>query len=80
MLESDSKQFSSVLLSPLIDGVVEGDTRDNPAEIPFQSFLQEALVSSSGVGRDVFDVVHTAFALPTTALPTLQGARKDDFG
>ena len=30
-----------------------GDTRDESAEIPFQSFLQEALVSSSGMDRDV---------------------------
>ena len=27
--------------------------RDDPAEILFQTFLQEALVSSSGMGRDV---------------------------
>ena len=31
----------------------QGDTRDNSAEIPFQSFLQEVLVISSGMGRDV---------------------------
>ena len=30
-----------------------GDMRDDSAEILFQSFLQEALVSSSGMGRDV---------------------------
>ena len=30
-----------------------GDTRDDSAEILFRSFLQEALVSSSGMGRDV---------------------------
>ena len=29
------------------------DTRDDSAEILFLSFLQEALVSSSGLGRDV---------------------------
>ena len=29
------------------------DMRDNSAEILFQSFLQVALVSSSGIGRDV---------------------------
>ena len=32
---------------------------DDSAEILFQSFLQEALVSSSGMGRDV----HSSFAL-----------------
>ena len=30
-----------------------GDMRDDSAEILFQSFLQEALVGSSGMGRDV---------------------------
>ena len=31
-------------------------------------------------GCPLFDVVHPAFHLPTTALPTLQGALKDGFG
>ena len=30
-----------------------GDMKDNSAEILFQCFLQEALVSSSGTGRNV---------------------------
>ena len=30
-----------------------GDMRDNSAEIPFSSFLQDAFVSSSSMGRDV---------------------------
>ena len=30
-----------------------GDMRDDSAEILFQSFLQEALVSRSGMGRDI---------------------------
>ena len=30
-----------------------GDTRDDSAELLYQSFLQEAIVSSSGMGRDV---------------------------
>ena len=55
--------------------------RDDSAETLFQSFLQEALVISSGMGRcPLFDVVHTAFSLPTTASPTVQGALKDGFG
>ena len=57
--------------------------RDNSAEIFFQTFLQEALVSSSGMDRDVhtlLDVVHPAFPLSTTASPTLQGALEDGFG
>ena len=38
-------------------------------------------MSSSGVGRDVHsDVVYPACPLPTTMLPTLQGALKDGFG
>ena len=33
-----------------------------------------------GQGCPLFDVVHPAFTLPTTASPTLQGALKDGFG
>ena len=50
--------------------------RDNSLEILFQSFLHEALLSSSGLGR----YVHSAFPLPTTASPTLQGALKNNLG
>ena len=46
--------ISSVRFSPLTDWVVVGDVRDDSAEILFQSYLQETLVSSSGMGRDVF--------------------------
>ena len=55
--------------------------REDSAEILLQSFLEGAIVSSSGMGRDVhfFDVVHQAFPLPTTASPTLQGALEDGF-
>ena len=53
---------------------------DDSAEILFQSFLLEAIVSSSGTGRDVhLGDVHSAFPLPTTASPTLQGDPKTDF-
>ena len=34
-----------------------GNMRDNSAEILFQSFLQEALVSSSGKGKDVHSLM-----------------------
>ena len=57
--------------------------RDDSAEILFQSFLWEAAVSRSGMGRDMcfFDVVHPpALPLHTTASPTLQSALKDGFG
>ena len=56
------------------------DVRDNSAAI--------AVKSSAGGHRDQFwrrqgrpllDVVHSAFALPTTVLPTLRGAPKDGF-
>ena len=61
-------------------GVGVGGGGDDLAEILVQSFLQEALVSSSDKGRDVHSIdVHPAFPLPTTASPTLQGALKDGF-
>ena len=49
--------------------------RDDSAEILFQSFLQEALVSSSGIeqGCPLFAIVHPAFSLLTAVLSTLQG-------
>ena len=55
---------------------------DDSAEILFQSFLQVAIVSSSGMDRicSLFDVVHPAFPLPTKASPALQGALEDGFG
>ena len=46
-------QFSSVQFNPLTNWVIREDMRDDSAEILFQSFLWEALVSSSGMGRDV---------------------------
>ena len=57
------------------------DMMDNSAEILFPSFLQEALVSSSGHGQGcpLFDVVHPSIPLLTTS-PTLKSALKDDFG
>ena len=48
MFSSVQFQFSS-----LTDWVIGGDMTDNSAEILFRSFLQKALVSSSGMGRDV---------------------------
>ena len=53
--------------------------RDDSAEILRQSFLQEALLSKSGMGRDVHDVVHPAYPLPTTASSTLYSALRDGF-
>ena len=56
--------------------------RDNSAEILSQSLLQKALVSSSGMGRDVHSLMMSIqhFLLPTTASPILLGALKDGFG
>ena len=52
-----------------------GDMRNDSAEMLFQSFLQKALVSSSGIGQGcpLFDVVHPALS------PTLEGTLKDGF-
>ena len=43
-----------------------------PAEGPCDQFWH-------GQGHALFDVVHPAFPPPTTVLPTLQGALKNDF-
>ena len=50
-----SVQFSSV--QSLYRMGRRGDMRDNSAEILFQIFLQEALVGSSGMGRDVHSLM-----------------------
>ena len=46
----------------------QGDMTDYTAEIFFHSFLQKALVSSSGMGRDVHTLMLSIqqFPLPTT--------------
>ena len=57
--------------------------RDDSAEVLFQSPVLEAIVSMKlwhGQGCPLFDVVYTAFPLPITALPILQGALKDGSG
>ena len=55
---------SSVQFSPSIEWVVEGDMRDNSAEINFQSFLQEVILRSSkqGQGRPLIDVVRPVYS------------------
>ena len=47
------KTINSLQFSPLTHWIVEADMRNDSAEILFQSFLQEAFVSSSGMARDV---------------------------
>ena len=62
-------ELTSVQLSPLTDWIV------GRHEEHFNSLLQEAFVSSPGVGRAVHsDIVNRAFPLPTTASPNLQHA------
>ena len=50
--------------------------RDDSAEILSQSFLPEANVSSSDMGRDV----HSLMLSITSALTTLRGALRGGFG
>ena len=55
---------------------------DDSAEILFQSFLHEVLVSSSGMGRDVHSLtlsIQHFHCRPCTVSPTLRGALKDGF-
>ena len=56
--------------------------RDDSAEVLFQSFLQEALVSGSGMGRDVHSLTLSIqhFLCRPWRRPTLDGALKDGFG
>ena len=60
----------SVHFSPLTIGSPRRrDMRDNSAEILFQCFLQEAIVSSSGMGRDV----STLWCFPSSISSADQG-------
>ena len=54
---------------------------DDSAEIFFQSFFAGGPREQfwHGQGCPLLDVVHSAFPLPTTTSPTLQGALKDGF-
>ena len=71
----------NVQFNPFTDWVVGGQggllSRDPlpvfPAGDPCEQFLQ-------GQGSSLFDVVHPAFPLPTTASPTLQDALMGGFG
>ena len=53
-----------------------GEVRDDSAEIFFQSFLQEALLSSFGMGRDV----HSLMLSIQHFLCSAQGALNDGSG
>ena len=55
-----------------------GNMRDDSAEILFQYFLQEALVNSYGMGRNVHSLMLSIHV--SSASLTLQGVLKDGFG
>ena len=55
--------------------------RDDSAEILLQTSAGAHFEQFwHGQGCPLFDVVHPAFPLPTTASPTLHGVLKDGFG
>lgn len=56
-----------------------GQMRNDLAKLLLQSFLREAIVRSSGMGRDMhFSILsQPALSLPTAALPIFQAAMKD---
>ena len=56
--------------------------RHDSAQILFQAFLQEAIVSSSGVGRDVHSLTLSSQYLLSQPqyCPLLHGALKDGLG
>ena len=79
-------QFNSVQSLDRLGRLVgrgRGDMRDDSAEISFQFFffLQEALVGSSGMGRDVLPSISGQHGdggvyKPTTKLVSIQGRTK----
>ena len=68
--------------SPLTDWVIGGghDRRLSRDPLPVFSARGHCKQFWHGQGYPLFDVVHPAFPLPTTELPTLQGALKDGVG
>ena len=80
MSSLSSKQ--SVQFSPLTDWIVGevcvcvgggGGPRDTSGEVLFQSFLREAIVRSSGIGRDVHSLrlsIQHFLCLPRRRLPS----------
>ena len=70
----------SVQLSPLSDWVVGGTRGTIQKEILFESFLREALVSSSDMGRDARSSMLSIQQFICRPRPALQGFLKDGFG
>ena len=52
-IKTSQTRILSIQFSSLTDWVTRGDMRDDSAEILFQSLLWEAIVSSSGIDRDI---------------------------
>ena len=78
-------QFSSVQSLDRLghpEGGVEGGHEGRFSRDPFPVFSSGGHCERfwHGQGCPLFDVVHPAFSLPTTASPTFQGALKDGFG
>ena len=72
----------SAQFSPLANWVVTSTRQMVQQRSSFNSFLPEAIVSSSGMGRDASSLMLSIqhFTLPTTTSPSLQGALKGGFG
>ena len=77
-LKFSSVQFNSVPCQIWSSGGHEGRFSRDP--LPVFSARGPCEKVWNGQGCPLFDVVHPAFPLPTTALPTLQGVLKDGFG
>ena len=73
-------QSSSVEFSPLTDWVVAHEERFSRDRLPVFSAGGPHEQSRHGLGCPLFDVVHPAIPLRTTAPQTPQGAPKDGFG
>ena len=73
------QRFSSVQSLDRLDRL--GDRTDDSAEILLQSFLQEALVSSSGMDRNVrfLRCCPSSISSANHGVATLQSALKDNF-
>ena len=86
MIYTQQLKKESVQFTPFDRLGYRGNMRNDSAEILLLPFLQEAVVSSSGMGRDVHSLMLSiqnllcCGPLPITASPTLPGALKNGFG
>ena len=73
--------MTKVQFSPLTDWITEGhDGSISRDPLPVFSAGGRCKQFRHGQEYSLFDIVHRAFPLPTTASPTLKGALKDGFG